>query len=184
MKTIYLSVPMTGRPNLNFEAFHAEAQRLRALGYQVINPAEINPDNSLAWHDCMRADIRALMACDTIATLPGWLESQGAHLEVHIGHRVGMRIVEAEQIVCPADGELRTNDGRSDSEIVQQTEVLAAVLALWKWGLELEDGSQPFRDTLNRKGAECWRLACEIQEMLTQTDVYNAVAIVDDGGAA
>lgn len=105
MKTIYISGPMTGRPNLNFDAFNAEAARLRALGYTVVNPAEINPDSSMSWHDCMRADIRALMDCDTVATLPGWLESSGAHLEVHIGHRVGMCIVEAASIIEVAGGE-------------------------------------------------------------------------------
>jgi hypothetical protein len=41
MKKIYLSGPMTGLPDLNFPAFHAEAARLRALGYDVINPAEL-----------------------------------------------------------------------------------------------------------------------------------------------
>ena len=104
MRTIYISGPMTGRPSLNFPAFNAEAARLRALGYTVINPAEINPDEGMSWHDCMRADIRALMDCDTVATLPGWLNSSGAHLEVHIAHRVGMRIVDADLILKRCGG--------------------------------------------------------------------------------
>ena len=99
MNTIYLSGPMTGLPDLNFPAFNAHADRLRALGYTVINPAEINPESTMSWHDCIRADIRALMDCDTVATLPGWLNSAGAHLEVHIAHRVGMRIVEVASII-------------------------------------------------------------------------------------
>ena len=36
--------------------------------------------------------------------LPGWLESSGAHLEVHIGHRVGMQIVEASSITESCGG--------------------------------------------------------------------------------
>ncbi|MCY1527250.1 hypothetical protein D9M68_623110 [compost metagenome] len=40
MKRIYLAGPMTGLPEFNYPAFHAEAARLRALGYQVENPAE------------------------------------------------------------------------------------------------------------------------------------------------
>lgn len=39
MKRLYLSGPMTGKPALNFPAFHAEAARLLALGYEVVNPA-------------------------------------------------------------------------------------------------------------------------------------------------
>lgn len=102
MKRIYISGPMTGLPELNFPAFRAEAARLRALGFEVVNPAEINPDTAMSWHECMRADIRALCDCDTVATLPGWMASNGAHLEVHLAHRLGMRICEAREITEPA----------------------------------------------------------------------------------
>ena len=39
-KTIYVSGPMSGLPDLNFPAFHAAAAELRALGHTVVNPAE------------------------------------------------------------------------------------------------------------------------------------------------
>ena len=98
MKLIYLSGPMTGIPGLNFPAFHAEAARLRALGYSVENPAELNPDPDVPWHACMRADLKALLDCDAVALLPGWQKSVGAHLEMHVAHRVGIEIVEAKDI--------------------------------------------------------------------------------------
>lgn len=98
MKLIYLSGPMTGIPGLNFPAFHAEAARLRALGYLVENPAELNPDSDASWHACMRADLKALLDCDALALLPGWQKSAGAHLEMHVAHRVGIEIVEAKDI--------------------------------------------------------------------------------------
>lgn len=101
MKTIYLSGPMSGLPDLNFPAFNAEAARLRHLGYTVVNPADINTD-SADWHQCLRADIRAMMDCDTLALLGGWQQSVGAHLELHIAHRVGLHVVMAADIcnVC------------------------------------------------------------------------------------
>ena len=99
MQRIYLSGPMTGLPDLNFPTFNAEALRLRALGYDVVNPAEINPDDSKSWSECMRADVRALCDCDTIALLPGWQRSAGAHLEMHIAHRIGIEIVDASSVV-------------------------------------------------------------------------------------
>ncbi len=92
---IYVAGPMTGYLDFNFPAFHAEAARLRALGYQVANPAEINADASPDWADCMRADIRELVTCDAVALLDGWEKSKGANLEVHIASELGMLAVPA-----------------------------------------------------------------------------------------
>lgn len=89
---IYCAGPMTGLPELNFPAFHAEAARLRALGHEVINPAEINPDKHMTWRECMRTDIAALVFCDAIQLLPGWENSKGATLEHHIVERLGLQI--------------------------------------------------------------------------------------------
>lgn len=97
-KTIYLSGPMTGFPDLNFPAFHAMTTSLRAGGHKVTNPAELNPDGG-SWNDCMRCDIAALMNCDTVATLPGWEHSKGARLEVLIAERLGMTVVNAHDLV-------------------------------------------------------------------------------------
>lgn len=89
---IYLSGPMTGLPALNFPAFHQAAKALREAGADVANPAEIEALEPGVWESCMRADIKALCDCDAIALLPGWEASRGAHLEVHIGHRLGLEI--------------------------------------------------------------------------------------------
>lgn len=98
MKRIYISGPMTGVPDLNFPAFHAEAERLRGLGYEVVNPAELNPDPSAGWHECMRRDLAELLTCDALALMDGWQKSAGAHLEMHVAHRVGMEIVIAREV--------------------------------------------------------------------------------------
>ena len=100
MKRIYLSGPMTGLPELNFPAFNAEAARLRALGFEVVNPADLNPDPDTGWHECMRNDLKALLDCDALALLDGWQRSTGAHLEIHVAHRVGMEIVIAKEVVA------------------------------------------------------------------------------------
>ncbi|CAN7249206.1 DUF4406 domain-containing protein [Pseudomonas brassicacearum] len=98
MKRIYLSGPMTNMLDLNFPLFHSTPDRLRAAGHIVINPAELNPDPG-TWSECMRRDIKALMDCDTVATLPGWQDSRGASLEVHFGKALGMRVVNAHDLV-------------------------------------------------------------------------------------
>ena len=100
MKRIYISGPMTGMPRLNFPAFHAEAARLTTLGYEVVNPADLNPDQEMCWHECMRRDLAALLTCDSLALMDGWQKSAGAHLEMYVAHRVGMEIVIAREVTA------------------------------------------------------------------------------------
>jgi len=92
LKRIYIAGPMTGHIELNFPAFHAAATRIRAAGHIAINPAEINPDSSMSWHDCMKADIAALVTCDAIHLLDGWEKSKGAMLEAHIAERLELEV--------------------------------------------------------------------------------------------
>lgn len=93
MKRIYLSGQMSGLPDHNFPAFKEQAAKLRAAGYEVINPAELNPDPSMTWEECLRVDIRELCTCDAIALMPGWERSKGANLELHIAHRLGLEVM-------------------------------------------------------------------------------------------
>ena len=94
-KRFYISGPMSGLPQCNFPAFHAAAARLRDQGYTVVNPAEFGEESGKTWEQYMRQDIKALCDCDTIYLLPGWHESKGAQLELHIAHRIGMQLVLA-----------------------------------------------------------------------------------------
>ena len=57
---IYIAGPMTGKQDLNFPLFHREAARLRADGWTVVNPAEINPDPAAGWLACMREAFEAV----------------------------------------------------------------------------------------------------------------------------
>lgn len=103
MRRVYIAGPMTGLPELNFPAFHAEAARLRAMGYDVVNPAELNTDPAAAWSDCMRVDIAQLVTCQMIAMLPGWQGSRGATLEHHIAVTLGMPAVMSADLQPQAE---------------------------------------------------------------------------------
>lgn len=98
---LYLAGPMSGIAQLNFPKFNAEAARLRALGFEVINPAELNnedPDMVFPsaeaqlehWRECMRVDLAQLLQCDSVALLDGWTRSKGARLEQHVAYQLGM----------------------------------------------------------------------------------------------
>jgi hypothetical protein len=79
---------MTGLPDYNHPAFHAAAERLRARGYEVVNPAEFAPrHDAMRWSDWMRLGLEALAQCDGVVALPGWQHSNGARLEVGVAAR-------------------------------------------------------------------------------------------------
>jgi hypothetical protein len=91
MMRVYLSGPMTGIADNNFPAFHQWAAKLRAEGFDVVSPAEIQEAGD--WEACLRADLRELCTCEGLALMPGWETSRGAHLELHVAHRLGLRVL-------------------------------------------------------------------------------------------
>lgn len=95
-EVIYLAGPMSGIVQFNHPAFHAAAAALRNHGRVVVNPAELNPDTSKTWDECMRRDIKALSDCTTLALLPRWELSKGARLEFDIAQALGMTIIFLE----------------------------------------------------------------------------------------
>lgn len=79
MRRIYLSGAMSGVPDHNFPAFMARAAELRAAGWDVVNPAELNPDTSMTWEECLRIDLRELCAyVGHESDGPVWVDAQGA----------------------------------------------------------------------------------------------------------
>lgn len=105
---VFLSDPMTGLPGFNYDAFNAEAQRLRAFGYQVENPAENMPPPCKSWEGYMRISIAQLLKCNALALLPGWMESRGAIIERDLAMRLGMEVVPAHAISLPPFSSFQT----------------------------------------------------------------------------
>jgi hypothetical protein len=96
---VYLAGPMTGIAELNFPAFNQEAERLRAEGLQVLNPADHGIVDGADWADYLRHDIAGLSSCERIHLLRGWTKSKGACLEMTIAKALGMTVtyqVDAE----------------------------------------------------------------------------------------
>lgn len=96
---LYLAGPMTGFEDFNFPAFNAMAAELRARGYVVENPAEHGVVEDAEWADYMAYDLTRLGLCGQVAVLPGWENSKGARLEVHIARELGMPVVNAHDLV-------------------------------------------------------------------------------------
>jgi hypothetical protein len=68
--------------------------------------------------------------------------------------------------------------GRTDQQIVDQTEELAVWLLSWCFNHQPETDA-PMRESAHPFAERCWAAACHIQEMLTATDPENAVAELD-----
>ncbi|HEV57525.1 MAG TPA: DUF4406 domain-containing protein [Phycisphaerales bacterium] len=93
---LYLAGPMTGHPGHNVQAFHAAAARLRAAGWDVVNPAEnFGGRTDLPRAHYMRTDVAALVRCEAIALLPGWQGSRGAKVEYLLACELALKILDA-----------------------------------------------------------------------------------------
>lgn len=97
-KSYYLAGPMSGIPQFNFPAFYGAAAHLRALGYDIVSPAELDDAETAAtalaskdghpetakrtWGDFLSRDVK--IVADRVAGiifLPNWQQSRGAKLE-------------------------------------------------------------------------------------------------------
>lgn len=100
---LYLSGPITDRPN-HREEFALGEELLTTVGlYEVINPLTVEPINvpeaahEELWVRFMRGDIAAMMHAGGVATLDGHEKSRGSHLEKRIAFELGIPIMTVQQ---------------------------------------------------------------------------------------
>lgn len=105
-KRVYIAGPMTGIPQFNFPAFDDAARDLRAVGHDVVSPAELDdpedraaalasPDGQMhgghhmnkTWGDFLARDVKLIAddGIEAIYVLSGWSRSRGARLETFVG---------------------------------------------------------------------------------------------------
>jgi hypothetical protein len=95
MDSIYISGPMSGLPNFNFDNFNRVAEMLRALKQTVVNPAEnFGGKTDLSREEYMRKDIRSLMNARVVVALDGWMESKGALTEIRVAREIGLKVLD------------------------------------------------------------------------------------------
>jgi len=94
---IYLAGPMTGLPDLNFPAFHAAAESLRAQGRVVFNPAELG-FGANDYREALTACLAWICAeAEALVVLPGWEKSPGAQAEVATAYALGLQVLKAPE---------------------------------------------------------------------------------------
>jgi hypothetical protein len=117
IQTVYIAGPMTGIPQFNFPEFDDAALVLRADGYTVVSPAEMDdpetrraamdsPDgapgsgssNGETWGDFLARDVKLIAdgGIDAIVVLEGWERSKGARLETFVAYLKGLPILQID----------------------------------------------------------------------------------------
>jgi hypothetical protein len=116
MTKVYLAGPMSNLPQFNFPAFYAATAALRAAGYDVVSPAELDDEEDAGaamsskdgspesakrtWGDFLARDVKLL--ADTgitgIIFLPDWQKSKGAKLEAFVGVLMGFTFATVELV--------------------------------------------------------------------------------------
>lgn len=111
-KIAYISGPITGLLNGNFDAFMLAQRKLETEGYICVNPHEINreiydkwekiqkPDNNVLlqnhenemWCEFMKSDIQHLVKCDCVFLLDNYETSRGCRLEIVIAQKLNIPI--------------------------------------------------------------------------------------------
>lgn len=90
-KAIFISGPMTGLPNYNFDKFNEVAAKLENAGCKVVNPVKICKKykqetviKDKSAFDAMVAEQQKAEReeCDSIILLDGWEKSRGVRLEL------------------------------------------------------------------------------------------------------
>lgn len=92
MAKIYVCGPMTGLPDYNYPSFNEAADKLRAHGHEVLNPASNPEPPCKSWAGYMRMALAQLLLCDTVVLLPGWAESKGAMVEYELARTLAMAV--------------------------------------------------------------------------------------------
>lgn len=120
---IYVAGPMTGLPSYNWTAFEAAARVLRAQGWDVVSPTEIDEEHgvvkvkrdhagdiisvnttpSFDYETILARDLEAVATCDHIFLLPGWQHSTGARRELACALAHGATILLNKEVFTDAE---------------------------------------------------------------------------------
>lgn len=106
---VYISGPITLNRTGYKKAFYDAEAKLKALGYDVVNPGSDEEDAQLeasgikdkwttdAWKWFIKRDIDQVSECDGIYLMKGWEASPGCNIEYWVAKKFNLKIMYEEE---------------------------------------------------------------------------------------
>lgn len=88
----YICGKMVELKSFNREPYHIAAEKLRATGKTVHNPAEIKVGDDWSWKDYMKEALKLMMNCNKVYVLKGFETSKSAIMTISIAKDLGLTI--------------------------------------------------------------------------------------------
>jgi hypothetical protein len=130
---------MTGLPDFNYPQFHAQANWLRGIGWDVENPAEyFDGDQTRERKEYLTEDLRVIAKCDAIWMLDGWRNSPGARLEHMYAEELGLEIKGAAEPPIELEASRLVRNGARQQAYGHPREDFKRTAAMWSAFLGVE----------------------------------------------
>lgn len=154
IRGIFISGPMTGFENYNFDKFNEVAARLIRAGYNVINPVNICKKfkqeeviKSKEAFDAMVAEqqVAERERCDAILLLDGWELSLGVRLELQTAIELKFRIFLEKDLSWLCDDDKESEEDQKVDSLHYESlrdKALDMAYTLRKIDQELSDAAQ------------------------------------------
>lgn len=93
-KKIYIILPISGRDMEDVESDCKSASaQIEKHGFKAVSTLEVSSDPKASYAEHIGRDITALLECDAVLVLPGWVESKGCALEMEAARIYGKKIL-------------------------------------------------------------------------------------------
>lgn len=167
---VYLSGPMTGRPDKNSVAFAAAEKVTYELGAaDVYNP--VTHTKSVDWTEreqFLRYDLGVLLGCDIMVQIADWSQSVGALTELTTASACGIDVIELKTLVTWArsygNGEPDACDacGRR-ATVVHDGDEKSALDGSCMWHVMCDGCGAVGPEMMTRRDAiEAWNSGCRV----------------------